>query len=175
MRDKEIDLVKALANDLADAREEKKSLEERLKKVNEAIKNIEEHSLSDALDNMGITKVQLDDMDISKSFAYRGACVKSNKKDAFDFLFDSDNEGALKQRLIIDLSVYPEMGSMLDEIGIEYSTEYSIHHATLGSIIKELVETGEFSTDDIEKYHVYVQPQIRVKRKIGEQRNGETE
>jgi hypothetical protein len=54
---------------------------------------------------------------------------------------------------------------LLDEENIPYKVEYSIHHMTLSSIIKELVEAGKFTTEDIDKYSVYVQPQIRVKQK----------
>ena len=79
-------------------------------------------------------------------------------------MFDSNNDGALKKHLIVDLEAYPRAGFVLMEHDIEYETEYSIHHATLSSIIKELVESGQFSTDDIERYSVYVQPQIKIKR-----------
>ena len=161
--------VRELAEHLYEIRSRKKELENEVKSCNEQIKRIEEGTLNDAMLDLGISRVTLDDMDITKSIVFRGGYTKHKDPEAFKFLFDSNNDGALKKHLIVDLEAYPRAGFVLMENDIEYETEYSIHHATLSSIIKELVESGQFSTDDIDRYDVYVQPQIKIKR------TGETE
>jgi len=156
--------VRELAEQLYSVRARKKELEDAVKTCNEEIKRIEEGTLNEAMLDLGISRVTLDNMDITKSLVFRGGYTKHKNSEAFQFLFDSNNDGALKKHLIVDLEAYPRAGFVLMEHDIEYETEYSIHHATLSSIIKELVESGQFSTDDIERYSVYVQPQIKIKR-----------
>jgi hypothetical protein len=159
----DIDTIRNLASHLYEIRAKKKELENAVKDCNEEIKRIEEGTLNNAMIDLGINSVSLENMDISKSVVFRGGYTKHEDPEAFKFLFDSNNDGALKKHIIVDLEAYPRAGFVLMENDIEYKTEYSIHHATLSSIIKELVETGKFSTDDIEKYSVYVQPQIKIK------------
>lgn len=158
-----LDKVRELAKQLDQARHTKNEYEEKLKEINKEIRDIEECKLSPMLDELGISKMSLDNMDIAKSVIFRCPYTKHTDKDAFKFLFDSNNDGALKKQLIVDLEVYPRAAFELDLLGIEYKEEYSIHHATLSSIIKELVETGKFTTDDIEKYSIYIQPQVKIK------------
>lgn len=161
----EVDKIKELATQLVEARTCKAQLEQQVKDINKLIKDIEEKELSSLLDEQGISKISIEDMDISKSLIFRGGYTKHTDPEAFQFLFDSNNDGALKQHLIVDLSACPRAPFELDEKDIPYTIEYSIHHATLSSILKELVESGKFTTDDIEKYSVYVQPQVKIKMK----------
>lgn len=165
--DSQLSKVHELADELVSAREMKKQYEDKLKDINSQIKDIEENKLNNLLLDLGINKISLDDMDISKSVVFRGGYTKHSDPAAFQFLYDSHNDGALKKHIIVDLEAYPRAGFVLMENGIRYTEEYSIHHATLSSIIKELVEAGKFTTDDIDKYSVYVQPQVKIKR-IGE-------
>jgi hypothetical protein len=154
-----------LAKELKSLRDIKKQAEDAVKDANEKIKDIEEHKLNDLMLNEGINNVNLNDLEISKSLVFRGGYTKHSDPEAFQFLFDTHNEGALKQTVTVDLSVCPRICFLLDEENIPYKVEYSIHHMTLSSIIKELVEAGKFTTEDIDKYSVYVQPQIKVKQK----------
>lgn len=163
-----IDEIRQLASDLYDIRVRKKALEEEIKQCNKDIKRIEEGSLNEAMLDSEITRVELNGMDISKTLVFRGGYTTHENPEAFQFLFDSNNDGALQKHLIVDLEAYPRAAFVLMEHDIEYTTKYSIHHATLSSIIKELVEAGRFSTEDIEKYDVYVQPQIKIKKRTGE-------
>lgn len=156
--------IYTLANELMEMREKKKETEELVKQYNIAIKNIEEKQLAQLMDEQQISKISLQDLDISKSLVYRGGYTKHSDRDAFKFLFDSDNQGALHQYLIVDLAECPAAEFILMEQEVPYRTEYSIHHATLSSILKELIESGKLSTEDIEKYNIYIQPQIKVKQ-----------
>lgn len=160
-----IETLHEYASRLFEYRQDKKRLEEELTKLNSQIKDIEEHKLNDLMNNEGINGISLDDFDVSRTLIFRCGYTKHTDKDAFKFLFDSDNDGALKQLAIVDIATCPQVQYIFDKYAIPYKIEYSIHHATLSSIIKELVATGQFSTEDIEKYNVYVQPQIKVKMK----------
>lgn len=139
-------------------------MEDALKDLNADIKDLEEHKLTDILNEERINKVVLDDLEIGTSVVYRGSCTKSDQKRAFQFLFDSNNEGALKQYAIIDIAACPMAEAVLEDNFIPYTVEYSIHHATLSSILKEMAESGQLSTDDIDRYNIYIQPQVKVKK-----------
>lgn len=157
--------VREYADKLLRLRAKKKELEEAIKTNNEEIRDIEEYKLAPMLDDMGITQVHMSDMDISRSVVFRGNCTKSTDKEAFQYLFDTDNDGALSKLLIVNYEAYPEAVMHLIEADIPYRIEYSIHHATLSSIIRELVEAGKLTTEDIENYRIYMQPQVKVKEK----------
>ena len=143
-----------LAKELDSLRSQKKEAEDYVKKINEQIRSVEEKQLAPLMDEQLVSKISIDDLEISKSLVYRGSYTKLYDNDAFKYLFDSHNEGALR---LAD--------AVLAEAGIPYTIEYSIHHATLSSILKELVESGKFSTDDIDKYSIYIQPQVKVKHR----------
>lgn len=157
--------IKENALHLKDLRETKDSLNSQLKSVNEEIKELEEHRLDSLMSDMGITDVTVDDVRIRKGVVYRGGVTSHCDKEAFQYLFDSNNEAALKQHLIIDLAEYPELPDILEEMGIKFEINYSIHHMTLSSILKELFSEGKLSTADFEKYSIYAQPQIKVELK----------
>lgn len=159
----DINKVRELAEQLLEARASKKEYEEKLKQINKDIKDIEEKELAGLLDELCVSKLSVANMDITKSVVFRPGYTKHSDPEAFQFLFDTNNDGALKKRIIVNLEDYPALPIDLDVKGINYEIEYSIHHATLGSIIKELVEAGKFSIDDIMKYDVYVQPQVKIK------------
>ena len=159
----DINRVRELAEQLLNARASKKEYEDKLKEINKDIKNIEEKELAGLLDELCVSKLSVADMDITKSVVFRPGYVKHSDPEAFQFLFDTNNDGALKKHLVINLESYPDIPTFLDLKGVDYKIEYSIHHATLGSIIKELVEAGKFGIDDILKYDVYVQPQVKIK------------
>lgn len=157
--------VKEKALELKDLREQKESLNSRLKAINEDIRGLEEHTLSSLMDDMGITDVTVDDVHVRRGVVFRGGVTSHTNKDTFKYLFDSHNEGALKQELIVDLAKYPELPAILERTGVEYVRRYSIHHMTLSSILKDLFAEGVLSTEDFEKYSIYAQPQIKVETK----------
>jgi hypothetical protein len=111
----------------------------------------------------GVSELTVDGLKIKRDVVYRGGVTSNTDKAAFQYLFDTDNEAALKQECIISLADHPDIAATLDELGISYDIKYSIHHMTLSSILKELVMDGRFSTEDIEKYSVYVQPKITIR------------
>lgn len=157
--------VHDLAKELQDLRDNKKELEEKIKEYNEQIKDIEENTLAPLLDDLGVEKVSLDDMDVTRRTAFRGRCGKTTDPKDLQYLFDTNNDGALNKLVIVNLEAFPRTPFVLMENGIDCRIEYSIHPATLGSIIRELVEAGKLSPADIEKYHIYMQPQVSIKRK----------
>lgn len=157
--------IKEDALKLKKLRDEKDQLNDRLKMLNESIKDIEEYTLSRSLDEAGISDITLNNVHIKKSLIFRGGYTKSNDKDDFKFLFDTNNEGALKQQVVVDLGQNPEFPSLLEKYHIPYEIVYSVHHMTLSSILKELVNEGKISTEDFERYNIYAQPQIKVEVK----------
>lgn len=157
--------IKEGALELKDLRDQKDSLNAQLKTINEEIRELEEHTLDSLMSDMGISDVTIDDVRIRKGVVFRGGVTSHTDKDAFKYLFDSNNEGALKQQVVIDLTNNPEIPERLAAMGIDYKIQYSIHHMTLSSILKELVLDGKLSTEDFEKYSIYAQPQIKIEVK----------
>lgn len=153
------------AIELKKLRDKKSSLDSELKDINEAIRDIEEHKLSRLMDNDGLTDVTIEGVRVKRGVVFRGGVTSHTDKEAFKYLFDTNNEGALKQRVMIDLANYPGVIDLLNEFGIKYDISYSIHHMTLSSLLKELVMDGKLSTEDFEKYSIYAQPQIKVEMK----------
>ena len=157
--------IKEKALELSELRETKAKLNDSLKDTNEKIANLEGKVISTMMDDEGITDVTVDDVRIKRGVIFRGSVTSHTDKDAFKYLFDTNNEGALKQHVIVDLAQYPNITKDLAAMGVEYNIQYSIHHMTLSSLIKELVMDGKLSTADFEKYSIYAQPQIKVEIK----------
>lgn len=157
--------IREKALELKDLREGKEKLNDRLKSINEEIRNLEEKQIASMMDDEGISDVTVDGVRVKRGVVFRGGVTRHTDKDAFKYLFDTDNDGALKQVVNIDLTQRPDAKEVLDELNIPYTVEYSIHHMTLSSILKELVVDGKLTTDDFDKYSIYAQPQIKVEMK----------
>lgn len=160
-----LELIKEKALELKGLRAKKEELNDSIKTVNEGIKTLEEKQIPSMMDDLGVSDITIDGVKVKRGVVFRGGVTKHTDKDAFKYLFDSHNDGALKQVISIDLTQNPQAQEVLDELNIPYSVEYSIHHMTLSSILKELVGDGKLTTDDFDKYSIYAQPQIKVEVK----------
>lgn len=160
-----LELIKEKALELKGLRAKKEELNDSIKTVNEGIKTLEEKQIPSMMDDLGVSDITIDGVKVKRGVVFRGGVTKHTDKDAFKYLFDSHNDGALKQVISIDLTQNPQAQEVLDELNIPYSVEYSIHHMTLSSILKELVGDGKLTTDDFDKYSIYAQPQIKVETK----------
>lgn len=160
-----LELIKEKALELKGLRAKKEELNDSIKTVNEGIKTLEEKQIPSMMDDLGVSDITIDGVKVKRGVVFRGGVTKHTDKDAFKYLFDSHNDGALKQVISIDLTQNPQAQEILDELNIPYSVEYSIHHMTLSSILKELVGDGKLTTDDFDKYSIYAQPQIKVETK----------
>ena len=160
-----LELLKEKALELKGLRENKDKLNDQLREINDEIKNLEEKQIAVMMDDEGITDVTVDGVRVKRGVVFRGGVTKHTDKDAFKYLFDTNNDGALKQVVSIDLTQCPDIKDILNRLDIPYTVEYSIHHMTLSSILKELVGDGKLTTDDFDKYSIYAQPQIKVEMK----------
>jgi len=165
MPETNLSTLKSLAMDLSATREKKKQLETELGDINGRIKKLEENDINHLMLDLGISEVTIDDLEIRRGVVFRGGVSKHSSPDAFEYLFETNNDGALKKQLVIDMDAQPNAQAVLEMHNVQYTTEYSIHHMTLSSILKELFEAGKLSTDDIEKHSIYIQPQIKIKSK----------
>lgn len=157
--------IKEKALELSELRSTKAKLNDSLKETNEKIAELENKVISSMMDDEGISDITIDDVRVKRGVIFRGGVTSHTDKDAFKYLFDTDNGGALRQNVIIDLTQYPDIIKELEAMGIGYSVQYSIHHMTLSSILKELVTEGKLSVNDFDKYSIYAQPQIKVEIK----------
>lgn len=162
--------IKGSALELKDLRDKKETLSNELKDINDSIREIEEHRLSTMMDDEGISDVTIDGVHVRRGVIFRGGITTSTDSDSFKFLFDTNNDKALKKKLVIDIegvdpSVLNTIKETLSLLNVGYEISYSIHHMTLSSIIKELVTDGKLSTEDFDKFRIYAQPQIKVEMK----------
>lgn len=162
--------IKEKALELKSLREKKDSLSGDLKDVNEQIKCLEEYTLSTIMDDDGISDVTIDGVRVRRGAILRGGILSSTNREDFKFLFDTNNDGALKKKLIIDIEgvdpvVLGNVKSLIEGAGLKPEVSYTIHHMTLSSILKELVSDGTLSTEDFDRYKIYSQPQIKVEVK----------
>ena len=153
------------AKTLQKTRAEIKALEEKIDKLKKDGTKLE-LNLYNLMEAEGMTKATLDDLEIARKVTLRGSVLKHTDKDAFKYLFDSNNEDALKQHILIDLTTEDKTAvvEVLEAAGISFETSYTIHHATLSSILGQLVASGKLSTEDFEKYSIWVQNQVTVKQ-----------
>jgi hypothetical protein len=162
--------IKGKALELKDLRDRKDTLSNELKDINESIREIEEHRLSSLMDDEGISDITIDDVRVRRGVIFRGGITTSTDADNFKFLFDTNNDQALKKKLVIDIegvdpSVLETIKETMGLLKVDYEITYSIHHMTLSSILKELVTEGKLSTEDFDRFRIYAQPQIKVEMK----------
>lgn len=157
--------IKACALELKDLRSQKEALTSELKQVDDSIRNLEERRLDAMMSDEGLSDVTIDGVRINRGVVFRGGVTSHTDKDAFKYLFDTNNEGALTQMAMVDLASQPDALARLDAAGIAYEIKYTIHHMTLSAILKQLVADGKLSTEDFDKYSIYAQPRIKVELK----------
>lgn len=157
--------IKKQAKDLQSNRAKVKALEEKIDKLKKDGSQIEKELFS-LMEDDGMAKATLDDIEVSRKITFRGSVLKHTDKEAFKYLTDSNNEDALKQQILIDLTTNDkdEVVNILEENGVDFEVAYSIHHATLSSLLGQLVADGKLTTEDFEKYSIFCQNQVTVKQ-----------
>lgn len=160
-----LESIREKALELKKLRDKKNTLNDELSEVSRQIKDLEESQIDKEMDDLGLSDVTINGVQVKRGVIFRGNITTSTNKNDFQFLFDTENEGALKQMILIDISTIKAsyVQGILDEHFIPYEIKYTIHHATLSSILKDLVENGKLSTEDFDKFRIYAQPQIKVK------------
>lgn len=160
-----LESIREKALELKNLRDKKATLNDELSEVSRQIKDLEESQIDKEMDDLGLSDVTINGVQVKRGVIFRGNITTSTNKNDFQFLFDTENEGALKQMILIDISTIKAsyVQGILDEHFIPYEIKYTIHHATLSSILKDLVENGKLSTEDFDKFRIYAQPQIKVK------------
>lgn len=116
------------------------------------------------LEDNDIEDITIEDFKVKLGYTYKGNITSTQDKENFKYLYDTSNEGCIKKKAIIDLDRYPEVVAQLKEIGVnDVEEKYDVHHMTLSSTLKQLIESGEMTAEQMEIYNVYKKPKLTVK------------
>ena len=121
-----------------------KLLELQLKELNKARKHAEEDTLPTMFQERGLSGLHLDTGETIEIKPDIYTSISGEHQiGAFNWLRETHNDGAIKQ--VVEIPITNEEGlqyvyEALDEYKIMYNIKRTIHHATLKSLVKEILE-----------------------------------
>ncbi len=123
-------------------------LEEELKEEAQALKDIAEKALPDAMAEAGVNSFELSDgSKISVKPFYGASITQENEKPCFAWL-EGNGHGALIKKEVTatpprdDAQAYIDLKIFLDKAGLGYKVKEAVHQGTLNAFVKEQVEKG---------------------------------
>jgi len=164
--------IRKKAVQLRDAYLEKADLEERVKKVNNRITNIERKDLPDMFSQAGISSVTVEADRNHRSFVaergtvYTAKIPDEKRMDAFQW-FEQQGHGDLIKSMInivFGMQEHEErlrVMKLLDNNHIQYYTNESIHHQTLKAFVKREITGGRIVPQDL--LGVYIFDEVKIK------------
>jgi len=114
------------------------------------------------LDEAGVEEIKVGNYKVKNGVIYRSNITKANQEAAFQFLYDTDNDGIIKKTLTINPEQIDKAEAVLRTHKVEFDRELKVDNRTLGRVVRELVEDGRMSTDDMEKFSIYIQPDVKI-------------
>ena len=118
--------------------------------------------IPEMLDDAGVEEIKVGDYKVKNGVIYRSNITKANQKEAFQFLYDTDNGGIVKKVITINPEMIDDAETLLQGAGVSFETELKVDNRVLGRVVRELVEEGKMSTDDMDKFSIYVQPDVKI-------------
>lgn len=155
---KKINEKTKLENEVERLDELKKAKEKRINEI--MLKEIPE-----MMDDADVQEIVVGDYKVKAGVIYRSSITKANQEDAFKFLYDTQNEGIIKKNLIICAEQIEDAEALLQQNEIAFEKDLRVDNRVLGRVVRELVEDGKMGTDDMEKFSVYIQPDIKITAK----------
>lgn len=155
---KKINEKTKLENEVERLDELKKAKEKRINEI--MLKEIPE-----MMDDADVQEIVVGDYKVKAGVIYRSSITKANQEDAFKFLYDTQNEGIIKKNLIICAEQIEDAEAILQQNEIAFEKDLRVDNRVLGRVVRELVEDGKMNTDDMDKFSVYIQPDIKITAK----------
>ena len=133
--------------------------EEKVKKQKAVIDKLQYVELPEAMQELGLNKVVLDDgSSISVATEYFAAISKKNSSIAYDWLrennFGDIIKSELKMNFVHDDESREHIANYLDEQNVDYQEKDSVHWQTLRAFVKEQIEAGQPIPMDTFSVHI---------------------
>ena len=148
--------------ELEELEQELSQLDTETKKVKARVDIIMNKEIPMMLDDAGVEEIKVGPYKVKNGVIYRSNITKANQESAFQFLYDTDNDGIIKKTLTINPEQIDKAIAALKTHKIEFDTELKVDNRVLGRVVRELVEEGRMSTDDMEKFSIFVQPDVKI-------------
>jgi hypothetical protein len=168
----DLKVIRQKAIELRDLYLEKQDIENSLKKANEQITNIERHELVDLFNDAGVTSVTVEPdgnhpgFIASRNTVYSAAIPEDKRLEAFQW-FETNGHGDLVKSVIEIVFGMQEFEKrlrvmkLLDDNGIEYWNNESVHHMTLKAFVKRELQAGHVLPADLLGSRVF--DEIKIK------------
>ena len=118
--------------------------------------------IPEMLEEADVDEIKVGDYKVKNGVIYRSNITKANQSEAFQFLYDTDNGGIVKKSITINPEMIDDAETILRDAGVSFETELKVDNRVLGRVVRELVEDGKMSTDDMDKFSIYVQPDVKI-------------
>jgi len=136
-----------------------KAIEDALTNLRAEFLRLRRETIPDRMLELGVKKFVLSD---GTELAYKKVCNATvlKEEEAFEWLEANDFGDCVKDELTVsttrlDSSVIDEMKTFLSDFkNVSFKEKVSVHHMTLGALIKELVEDGKAVPSDL--FNVYI-------------------
>ena len=155
----DLGLVSIIASQLTDAIQDLADMEDLLKQHKARVDKIQYIDLPEAMQELGLNKVVLDDgSSISVATEYYAAISKKNSSMAYDWLrennFGDIIKSELKMNFVHDDESREHIANYLDEQNVDYQEKDSVHWQTLRAFVKEQIEAGQPIPMDTFSVHI---------------------
>lgn len=160
--------VSELARQLVTMQDEVKDLESMLKNRKEDLRKLQEQTLPDALIELGLSEVALENgVKIETKQFYRASIPKAKEDEAFAWLRDNGHGDLVKHvvSLRFDREEDEQARELIEDLrdkGLDPENKQSVHPMTLRAFARERIEAGEDIPHDL--LGVYVGQQATVKK-----------
>jgi hypothetical protein len=168
----DLKVIREKAVELRDLYLEKQDIENKLKNANEKIVSIERHELVDMFNDAGLTSVTVEPdgnhpaFVASRNTIYSAAIPEDKRMEAFQW-FETNGHGDLVKSVIEIVFGMQEFEKrlrvmkLLDDNGVEYWNNESVHHMTLKAFVKRELQAGHVLPADLLGSRVF--DEIKIK------------
>lgn len=131
------------------------------------VERIMDKEIPDMMDEAGVSEIKVEGYKVKNGIVYRSNITKANAPAAFKFLYDTNNEGIIKKNILIDEEQLDIAEKLLKAAKVTFTTELKVDNRTLGRVVRELVEAGKMNTEDMEKFSLFTQPDVKITKPKG--------
>jgi hypothetical protein len=161
--------ISAVARQIVEAKTAVQEAEEALKARQRELEHLQQTVLPELMNDAGQEQVTtLEGLRVTLKQVYRGTPSKENERDAFRWLRDNGHGGIIKSQVQADLGKVDEEKALeavnsLRQLGFQAGAKQSVAWQTLGSLVKELLATGEAVPLDVLGVRVWTEAEVKPK------------
>lgn len=144
-------------------------LERELKEAKAQLRDVQERAIPELMDSLGVTLYELKNgVRVEVKETLRFSVPKDKKDEAYNWLEQNDAGGAIKRHVGADFPVdeaqeAENAAALLRERGIHVDVDRRMAPATMGAILREMLEAGENVPLDL--FGAYRQRKSKITRR----------